>query len=190
MAEFFAELKRRQMFRAAAAYAVVAWVLLQVVNNVAPVRELPPWVARAFLLLLVTGLPIALLFVWMRDLAPADAAAPRASASKIDYVLIGALGLVLLFVGYQQVAPSRQSGVEAARSASLSTAGTISVAVLPFTNLSSDPEQEFFSDGITEEITGALAKVPDLRVVARTSAFEFKGQNRNIQTIGERLKAT
>src|SRR4029434_6721095 len=101
--------------------------------------------------------------------------------------------LVLLFMGYQQLAPSAgttgPASADSARSASLDPAGAISVAVLPFTNLSSDPEQEFFSDGITEEITGALARVPDLRVVARTSAFEFKGQNRNIQTIGQQLQA-
>src|SRR5262245_3871951 len=94
MAEFFAELKRRQMFRVAAAYAVVAWLLLQVVNNVAPVLDLPVWVARAFLLLLVIGFPIALLFVWMRDLTSQDVAAPKAATTGLDYVL--AVGLVLV----------------------------------------------------------------------------------------------
>src|SRR5262245_33309109 len=131
MVEFFAELKRRQMFRAAAAYAVVAWLLLQVVNNVAPILDLPPWVARAFLLALVIGLPISLLFVWMRDLASADGV-PRAAASKIDYVLIGGLALVLLFMGYQQIAPARQAGVETAKEASLNPRTGVSLAVLPF----------------------------------------------------------
>src|SRR4029077_1085500 len=78
----------------------------------------------------------------------------------------------------------------AARAAAASPIGVISLAVLPFVNLSSDKEQEFFSDGITEEITAALAKVPDLRVVARTSAFQFKAQNRDIQGIGQQLHAT
>src|SRR5262245_50529940 len=92
MGGFFAELKRRQMFRVAAAYAVVAWLILQVVNNVAPILDLPVWVARAFLLALVIGFPIALLFVWMRDLAPAEPSAQKAAVSRIDYVLIGEIG--------------------------------------------------------------------------------------------------
>src|SRR5262245_59169441 len=106
MGGFFAELKRRQMFRVAAAYAVVAWLLLQIVNNVAPVLDLPVWVARAFLLALVIGFPIALLFVWMRELAPADPAAPKAATTRLDYALIGALILVIALVSYQQLALS------------------------------------------------------------------------------------
>src|SRR5262245_912897 len=98
MAGFFAELKRRQMFRVAAAYAVVAWLLLQIVNNVAPVLDLPVWVARAFLLALVIGFPIALLFVWMRELAPSDAAAPRPATTKLDYATVGAIILVIALV--------------------------------------------------------------------------------------------
>lgn len=99
-----------------------------------------------------------------------------------------------LFVLYQFAMPSAtttaHTGVEAVRAASATPAGAVSVAVLPFTNLSGDASQEFFSDGITEEITTALAKVPDLRVVARTSAFEFKGKNINIRTMGKQLGAT
>src|SRR5262245_13359447 len=106
MAEFFAELKRRQMFRVAAAYAVVAWLLLQIVNNVAPILDLPVWIARALLLALVIGFPIAVLFVWMRDLAPVDASAPRPATTKLDYVLVGGLILVIGLVSYQQLAPS------------------------------------------------------------------------------------
>ena len=85
---------------------------------------------------------------------------------------------------------SQQAGVAAARAASATKAGAISIAVLPFTNLSSDPEQEFFSDGMTEEITAALAKVADLRVVARTSAFQFKGENKDMRAVGQALGAT
>src|SRR6185295_5586598 len=105
---------------------------------------------------------------------------------------------VILLVSYQQLASSRgtettqgqQSGVAAARVASATPATAVSIAVLPFVNLSGDATQEFFSDGMTEEITAALAKISDLRVVARTSAFEFKGQNRDMQAIGQALRAT
>jgi TolB-like protein len=194
MAEFFAELKRRQMFRVAAAYAVVAWLLLQIVNNVAPVLDLPVWVARAFLLALVIGFPIALLFVWMRDLAPADGASPRLATTRLDYILAGALVIVIALLSYQQLAPplapgtARQASVAALPSAG-AQAGGISIAVLPFANVSDDAGQEFFSDGMTDEIMTALAKIPDLRVVARASAFQFKGQNRDIQAISQALNA-
>jgi TolB-like protein/Flp pilus assembly protein TadD len=188
---FFAELKRRHIYRVAAAYAVVAWVLLQLVNNVAPVLDLPVWVARALLLALVIGFPVALFFAWMRELAHADGAT-RAATGKFDWCLMGALVAVIALVSYQQLAPV--TGSRTAQQAGIvnGSAGTdgISVAVLPFVNLSSDKEQEFFSDGMTEEITSALAKIPSLRVVARTSAFEFKGQNRNVQSIGQALHAT
>src|SRR6266404_6132969 len=178
MANFLAELKRRHVYRVAAAYAVMAWVLLQLVNNVAPVLDLPIWVARAFLLALIIGFPITLLIAWMRELAPADGSTARAVTGKLDWALMGALVVVIALVSYGQLAPTRsaatqQAGVEAARTAAVAPAG-ISIAVLPFANLSSDKEQEFFSDGMTEEITSALARVSGLTVIGRTSAFEFK----------------
>src|SRR5882757_1891629 len=95
MHNFLAELKRRHLYRVAAAYAVVAWVLLQLVNNVAPVLDLPVWVARAFLLALIIGFPIMLLIAWMGERAPADGSAARAVTGKLDWVLIGALVAVL-----------------------------------------------------------------------------------------------
>jgi TolB-like protein len=195
MTSFFAELKRRQMFRVAAAYAVVAWVLLQVVNNVAPALMLPNWAATLVLVLLAIGFPVALLFCWIQQLAPAGGDS-KATTGRLDWVLISALIVVIGLVSYQQLAPNGattaqpQTGVEAAKAAAASPAGAISLAVLPFANMSGDASQEFFSDGITEEITSALVKIPDLRVVARTSAFEFKGQNRNIQNIGQQLNAS
>jgi TolB-like protein len=198
MANLLAELKRRHIYRVAAAYAVVAWVLLQLFNNVTPILESPPWVGRVILLLLVMGFPVAILLAWVRELAPADGTAGRAVTNKLDWVLIGALIVVIVGGAYQQFAPTpgagtavrQEAGVETARQAAASPKGAISIAVLPFTNMSGDATQEFFSDGMTEEITSALAKVPELRVVARTSAFEFKGKNVNIKTMGSELGAT
>ena len=190
MAEFFAELKRRQMFRVAAVYAVVAWLLLQVVNNLTPGLNLPNWVATSVIVVLALGFPVALIFAWIHQLAPADGATERAKASGLDWVLVGGLGIVILLIGYQQIAPSQPSGVEAARSASLNPRIGISLAVLPFANLSDDQSQAFFSDGITEEITTALARIPDLRVVARGSASQFKGQQRDMRAVGQALNAT
>jgi TolB-like protein/Flp pilus assembly protein TadD len=194
MAKFLAELKRRQMFRVAAAYAVLAWLLLQIVNNVAPILDLPPWVARAFLLAFIVGLPVALFFAWMRELAPSDATGARASTSKIDYALMAAVVLVIALVSYQQLVPSIGSG--AATQATVSPpAGTqnpaagISIAVLPFANLSDEREQEFFSDGMTDEIMTALAKIQKLSVVARESAFQYKGERNDMRVVGQALNA-
>jgi TolB-like protein/Tfp pilus assembly protein PilF len=193
MMKLLAELKRRQMFRVAAAYAVVAWLLLQVVNNVAPVLDLPVWVARAFLLALVIGFPIALLFVWMRELAPADASAPRPATTKLDYVLVGGLAAVIALLLYQQLAPTGTTTVEGkgdAGTAAQTNAGTgISIAVLPFANLSDEREQEFFSDGMTDEIMTALAKIQRLSVVARESAFQYKGERNDMRVVGQALNA-
>ena len=115
----------------------------------------------------------------------------------MDWFLASALVVVIALVSYQQLArapvrtaESQQAGVATARTASATQAGAVSIAVLPFTNLSSDPEQGFFSDGMTEEITGALAKIADLRVVARTSAFQFKGENKDMRAVGQALGAT
>jgi adenylate cyclase len=192
MADFFAELKRRQIYRVGAAYVVVAWALTQVIDVLSQVFELASWMAQTAIVLLAIGFPIALLVAWTIENKPheAVAAAVRSKPTVLDGALFGSLIIVSLLIGYQQLAPTRQPGIDAARSASLNPAGAISLAVLPFSNLSSDPEQEFFSDGMTEEITAALAKVPDLRVVGRTSAFQFKGQNQDLRAIGQALSAS
>jgi adenylate cyclase len=195
MAGFFAELKRRNIYRVAAAYAVVAWVLLQFVNNISPGLNLPNWAISFVIVLLAAGFPIALIFAWIHELAPeAPGVAGRVAAGKMDVVLAGALFAVIGLVSYQQLAPgtrpARQADLEAARAAAATPATAIALAVLPFANLSGDAGQEFFSDGMTEEITSVLAKIPDLRVVGRTSAFQFKGQNRDLRSIGQALSAT
>ena len=195
MMNLLAELKRRQMFRVAAAYAVIAWILLQLVNNLTPALRLPDWAATFVVVLLIVGFPVALLFCWIQHLPSADGSAPSVKAGKLDWVLIGALGMVILLIGYQQITPSsdattQQAGVVGARDASASPATAISLAVLPFTNLSGDASQEFFSDGITEEIIAALARIPDLRVVARGSATQFKGERRDLRAVGQALGAT
>src|SRR5258707_1111399 len=106
MASFFAELKRRHVYRVATAYTVVAWLLVQLVNNLAPIFDLPPWVARALVLLLIVGLPITLLMAWMRELAPADGASARVATGKLDWALMGALVAVIALVSYQQLTPT------------------------------------------------------------------------------------
>src|SRR5712691_8732613 len=122
MGNFFAELKRRHIYRVAAAYAVMAWVLIQLVNNITPMLNLPNSVGTIVLVLLAAGFPMAILFAWINQLAPADGVAAGATTSKLDWALIGALAVVLAALSYQQLAPSpgtsamqQQVGVEAAR---------------------------------------------------------------------------
>ena len=197
MADFFAELKRRHIYRVGAAYVVVAWALTQGVATLTQVFMLPPWIAQTVIVLLAIGFPVTLIATWAMEGRRFEAvvSAVHSKSTVVDWTLCGALAVVVLLIGYQQLAsPSiatvQQSGLDAARSAASSPASTISIAVLPFTNLSDDTQQQFFSDGITEEITSALARVPDLRVVARTSAYQFRDQNRDIQSIGQQLRAT
>src|SRR6185503_4095466 len=139
MGNLFAELKRRHIYRVAAAYAVIAWLLLQLVNNLTPALKLPEWAATFVVVLIAVGFPIALLFCWIQHL-PADGAGPQPKAKRLDFILIGGLAAVVLLIAYQQlasnVAPTaQQSGVEASKAAANSPAGAISIAVLPFANL-------------------------------------------------------
>src|SRR6185503_14452415 len=106
MGGFFAELKRRHIYRVAAAYAVVAWVLIQIVNNLAPALRLPEWAATFVVVLLAVGFPVALLFSWIQYLAPADGAAQTAKTNRLDFILAGGLAAVIAIFLYQQFAPS------------------------------------------------------------------------------------
>ena len=121
MAKFFAELKRRHIYRVAAAYAVVAWVLLQIVNNVAPGLNLPNSAVTLVIVLLAIGFPIALIFAWVLELkSPEGQSHVEARPGPFDWVLFAALIAVLIAVSYQQLAPYRPGGIEAAKTAAAS----------------------------------------------------------------------
>lgn len=193
MRELFEELKRRNVVRVGAAYAVVAWVVLQIVDTIAPLMAMPEWVPGFILILMGVGFPIALVFAWAYEITPdglkktedveATASVTADTGRKIDRMIIGGLAVVVVLLVADRVVGS---GAErSARGAS--TVADASIAVLPFLNLSSDPEQEYFSDGISEELLNVLAQVPDLRVAARTSSFQFKGDNRDITEIAREL---
>ena len=174
------------------AYVAVAYGLQHGVILASESLEWPSAVARISILLLALGLPLVVTFAWYHG-----ARASR-NFSQAELSILAALLVVGSLVFYVFVRPERQvrspvaqeASVTAARQAAASLKGAISVVVLPFSNMSGDASQEFFTDGMTEEITAALAKVPDLRVVARTSAFEFKGKNIEVDKIGQQLHAT
>jgi len=187
---FVSELKRRNVFRVGAAYAVAAWLLLQVVDVVLPVIEAPDWVGKSLLLLLAIGLPVALIFAWAFELTPDglkfDRDVDRSSSvtantgRKLNFVIISILSVALVVFAVDkfiwQESPS-ETGASQKRS----------IAVLPFANMSGDPDQLFFSDGITEEILNSLVKVKGISVASRTSSFKYRGEITSIPDIAEEL---
>jgi TolB-like protein/Flp pilus assembly protein TadD len=190
---FFAELKRRNVYKVAVAYAVVGWLLVQVATQVFPFLEIPNWIVRLVIALVVIGFPIALIIAWAFEATPrgikrtedVDVAAQARSKSRawIYVVIVGALLSVgLFFVGRYSVGN--------ATSAARTEAATKSIAVLPFVNMSADKNDEYLSDGVSEELITALSKIAGLQVKARTSSFAFKGKNEDIQKIGELLHAS
>ena len=187
---FFAELKRRNVYKIAAAYAVVGWLLVQVTTQVFPIFEIPNWALRLIVLVIVIGFPIALVMAWAFELTPeglkrtedvdlaSAAQRPRHRAWIFVVIIAGAMSLGLFFLGRFTV-PNKQSGVNEVSSKS--------IAVLPFVNMSSDKENEFFADGLSEEILNSLARIDGMRVVGRTSSFQFKGKAEDLRAIGQKL---
>jgi adenylate cyclase len=195
---FFAELKRRNVYKVAVAYAVVGWLLIQVATQVFPFFEIPNWAVRLMVLAIVTGFPIALVIAWAFELTPAgikrtenaDAAKESSRGRAWIYVaIVGALlsiGLVVLGRYTAENAAPRHDA-SPARTEAATAIPQKSIAVLPFVDLSQAHDQEYFCDGISEEILDALAKVEALHVVARTSSFSFKGKNADVGEIAQKL---
>ncbi len=186
---FFAELKRRNVYKVAIAYAVVAWLLMQIATQVFPFLEIPNWAIRLVIMLIVIGFPIALVIAWAFELTPeglkrtefTDELPKKSARSRAwIYVVIiaGAISVSLFFFG--RYTATRKQSVSAESLAK-------SIAVLPFVDMSQAKDQEYFCDGISEEILDALAKVEGLRVVARTSSFSFKGKNADVSEIAQKL---
>jgi adenylate cyclase len=183
---FFTELKRRNVYKVAIAYAVVAWLLMQVASQIFPFFEIPNWAVRLVVLLLIIGFPVALILAWAFELTPeglkrtefADELPTKSARSRAwIYVVIvaGAISASLFFFG-RYSATSKEGG--------MIEVPAKSIAVLPFVNMSADKNDEYLSDGISEELITALSKVTGLQVKARTSSFAFKGKNEDIQKIG------
>jgi len=190
---FFGELKRRNVYKVAVAYAVVGWLLIQVATQVFPFLEIPNWMIRLVILLTAFGFPVALIIAWAFELTPegikrtedADAARQHSRGRVwIVVMLIAAvLSLGLFFLGRYTAgtAPPRLS--ESATAVNPEK----SIAVLPLVNTSGDPSNEYFSDGLSEELIAVLAKIPDLKVIGRSSSFLFKGKSDDSKAIGEKL---
>jgi len=192
---FFSELKRRNVVRVGVAYAVVTWLVIQMGDIAADNLNFPDWFMPMVFVVLGLGFPIVLIFSWAYEVTPEGVmkteevdkskSVTHGTGKKINKLIIGALVLAVGFLLYDKfMLGPNQPIVEDAK------AGPISIAVLPFINMSSDTEQEYFSDGITEELLNTLAKVPGLMVAARTSVFSYKGKNMDVREIGSELGVT
>ena len=187
MADFFVELKRRHIYRIAAAYAVVAWLLIQLYNNLTPMLKVPDWTGTLVLVLLIGGFPVALIFAWILELnatPAANGAALKPTAAQLR--------------GHDK--DRRQSSnsaisipIDRARPASgVSDAPTAgpdgpSLVVLPFANMSGDPGQDFFADGLTEDITTELSRFRHLFIISRNSAFGYKANKVGVREVAREL---
>ncbi|HEV3148386.1 MAG TPA: hypothetical protein VGZ24_07025, partial [Chthoniobacterales bacterium] len=180
---FFAELKRRNVYKVAVAYIVAGWALSQGIAQVFPVFDVPNWVIRSIVVLIIVGLPIALVLAWMFEITPqgikrtetADAMPESARQKKHAWIYVvviaGLFSIGLFFLGRYTAGNKLESGRPPAIAGSLAEK---SIAVLPFDNLSRDPDNAYFAEGVQDEILTRLAKVADLKVISRTSTQHFK----------------
>jgi len=197
---FFTELRRRNVYKVAVAYAVVAWLLLQGASIVLPSFEAPAWAMKALIAALAIGFPIAAVLAWAFEITPegivrTDEIEPGRSISRktgrkltgvIIAVTLTALGL-LLFQALRGRTVARRTTAEPAPENAPQQPNSKSIAVLPFVNMSGDKENEYFVDGLTEEILNRLAQISELKVPGRTSSFAFKEKNNDLRQIGATL---
>jgi TolB-like protein/Flp pilus assembly protein TadD len=189
------ELKRRRVFRVAAAYAVVAFVVLQAADLILPAMAVPAWTYNLLVLLALAGFPVAVALAWAFDVTPEGlkraepSTTPPAARRARSWLAAGTLAVTALAVGGWW-AMSDRSAPEPAAAADAVEVADRSIAVLPFANLSGDPEDEYFSDGITEDLLTRLGRLGELRVISRTSVMAYKGTTVNLREIGEALGAT
>jgi TolB-like protein/Tfp pilus assembly protein PilF len=216
---FFEELKRRHVVRVAIAYAVAAWLLVQIATQVFPFFDIPNWAVRLVVILLVVGFPVAVAFAWIYELTPegirrteaADSPGARSEHAsrqigrKLNTVIIAVLVLAVALLGWRVLTLRRASAPSAAAQAAPPASSAVtqapadsaipvpaaipqkSVAVLPFVNDSGQKDEQFFSDGLSQDLITALSQFAGLKVINRDSAFQFRDSKDNIKTIARQL---
>ena len=198
---FFNELKRRNVFKVAAAYVIVGWLIMQAGEVMAPALNLPEWVNSLLAFFLILGFPLALFFAWAYEMTPEglkkekdvdrSKSITQVTGQKLNNVIIGILVLALgyfvidKFVLQPQVVTEPSTASE--ETVTDETAQEHSIAVLPFVDMSANSDNEYFSDGLSEELLNILARIKELRVAGRTSSFAFKGKDDDLRNIGEKL---
>jgi TolB-like protein/cytochrome c-type biogenesis protein CcmH/NrfG len=194
---FFTELKRRNVYKVAVAYAVVGWLIAQIATQIFPFLEIPNWAIRLVILLIVIGFPIALVIAWAFEATPegikrtevADAMPTTAAQKKHAWIYVVVLGAVLsigLFLLGRFTARNNPAS-RASESVAGSSIPQKSIAVLPFENLSDDKNAAYFADGIQDEILTKLASIADLKVISRTSTAKYKSKPEDLKTVSQQL---
>ena len=191
---FLAELKRRHVYRVAIAYGVVAWLLIQVATQVFPFFEIPNWVVRLVVLVSVLGFPISLIIAWAFEMTPQgmkreeeiapNEYIPHWSTRKFAALIVT---IAMLATGVLMFQLVRSKPTSPAQITAAAMPSQKSIAVLPLLNESGDPGDEYFSDGLSEELIAALAQVRGLKVIGRSSSFRFKDKKEESKAIGEKL---
>jgi len=204
MGQLLEELRRRNVFRVSVAYVIVTWLVIQVSETGSEPLGLPDWTEAFFIVLMLAGLPVVVLFAWVFELTPeglkkteevdTEESVTNVTGKKLNYTIIVVLVMALGYFLWERQGLVEQAGQTTATQEQIAevteTPAEASIAVLPFVNMSNDPDQEYFSDGISEELLNLLAKIPDLRVPARTSSFQVKGQSLDIGEVAKQLNVT
>ena len=192
MTSVWGELRRRNVIKVAIAYVIVGWLLLQVSETLVPALHLPEWFHSGVAFLIILGFPIALIFAWAFELTPEGVKREKdvdrsqsithVTGRKLDFIIIGVMAVAITyflvdkFVWVGEEVPTGVTISEDRRS----------ITVLPFTNMSAEEENEYFADGLSEEIINRLAQLPELHVTGRTSSFSFKGRSSGHPTFPSR----
>jgi TolB-like protein len=210
----FKELKRRNVFKVAAAYVIVGWLIMQAGEVMGPALRLPEWITSALAFFLILGFPLAMFFAWAYEMTPEgimkdqgdnqDQPTANATGVTLNRTIVIALVLTLAYISVDKFILEPQRDAELLESVQIETVQTAdiadpvtegksaeldkSIAVLPFVNMSDDAGNEYFSDGLSEELLNLLARIPELKVAARTSSFSFKDKDLEIPEIASRLK--
>jgi len=181
---YIEELKRRNVFKAGVAYLIVAWLIAQIASIILPTFEAPPWVMKTMLFVLIIGFPINLVISWIYDVTPDGIKKTRSlnersflKNKRLNKVIVSAL-LVTVVIIASNLFFNRVNTTDK------------SIAVLAFADMSPNKDQEYFSDGISEELLNLLAKIPELKVISRTSSFSYKGTNKTATEIAKALNVS
>ena len=196
---FFTELKRRNVLKVAIAYIVTSWLVVQVAQVAADSFGAPAWVMKMFFTLLALGFPFAIIFSWAFEMTPdgikkeididRSQSITRKTGQKMNYAIMGVLVIALGYFANDKFlrTPTADQPGGSTDSDQVKQTGPQTIAVLPFVNMSEDTSNEYFSDGLTEELLNFLSTIKELQVTGRTSSFAFKGKDEDLRSIGEKL---
>ncbi|WP_445381483.1 hypothetical protein [Robiginitalea sp. IMCC43444] len=189
MSNFFNELKNRNVYKSATAYVVTGWLIMQVMDTMSNNLEWPPEIASWITKILIVGFPIILVITWLYEVTPQglkrtgaiqeDTPENRRSGKRLNHLIIGALAITICFLLVERVFFAGATSINKRQQAS--------IAVLPFVNMSAEAENEYFADGLTEQILDELAQLSGMQVTARTSSFKFKDKNEDVREIAKTL---